>query len=402
MSRRKPALAAGALAISMLAAAVSHGADFTVTPRISSRFEADTNWRLLFDDPKDVVAAIVDASLDLQTETAAHALEISPRVRALQFTNNQNPDREEYGLDVAGQKFWDRWTLFSAGTIERRSAIDTELTQTGLTFSNLNRDAIAINSGVTYEFSPTLAFTASGSWQDVTFEKGVENVLVDFRFWSSSLSGEYHISPSTFLTARFDFSNFEAPETDSSTDTFTIWVGGGFDLGERIDVRARGGMTISELEFQRLDVIQVPGLGPLLREVPDSSTEIDYVIDASLTKEFVASTLEIQYARTLSPSSRGAQSISNQYTVTGTHFLGERTSSQLELDFLERAAEGEADVGLDLEVARVDLRLTWRATPALKLRGGYRFRWRSFRARTATSHGLHFALDYQFDPIRFP
>jgi len=400
MSRRKPALAAGALATLMLAGVASHGANLTVTPMFNSRFEVDTNRRLLFDDPEDAAGAILEFGAEVQSAGPTYDFRATPMARVLQFTNAQNPDREELTLDLTGQRSWERLVFFTSVTAERTAAIDAELSQVGFNFRNLNRDEISIAPGVTYQLTPRWALTGAVFWQDVAFEDDPTSRLIDFRFWSTSLASEYQITPNLSLTSRLELSRFESPESDSNTKTYTAWLGGSANISPKINAEVRAGVNHSELEFQSLDIIQLPGLPPVPRSFSDSRDESGYVVDANLARVHSTLTLKLGYSRTLSPSSRGAQSITDQYSLDARRRLSNRLLLRANVRFLDRTAEGNAVTGLDVEFLTTSLVLNWRATDSLDVRAGYRYRWRSFEDESATGHAVQLSFDYSLEPFR--
>jgi len=290
--------------------------------------------------------------------------------------------------------------VFSSVVAERRSAIDTEITVTGFNFRNVNKDSISIGPGFTYEFSPDLAVTIAGFWQDVGFEDDPNSGLVDFRYWSGSVAAEYRINTSFLLHGRFDFSRFKAPDVNGGTDTYIAWLGTSGQVTRTLEIDVRAGVNFSQLEFESFDVVQVPGFGPILQQVPDSSDEVGYVLNSRIKKRFQLTTLEFEYSRNVSPSSRGAQSVTDEYTLRALRRINDRLSARGKVQFLDRNAEGQLDLGLDVKFLTAELLLIWEATDSLDVRGGYRFRHRSFRQQSADGHGLRLQLSYQFDPLR--
>jgi len=401
MSRRKPALAVGALALLLtMFPCMGDAADYTVTPTVSSKLNADTNRRLFIRDPAGSLAAIFEFATEIEARAPDYVWTAKPRVLLQQFTNERNPDREQLILDFTGQRTWERFAGFIAGDVARRSAIDSELTQTGSEFENVNRHEFSIGPGVTYQLSPQLSVSASGYWQDVAFEENTAGLL-DFRFWSTSITAEYQYSTKSQVNSRFIFSQFESPEAGGTTDTYTIWLGWSSDLSDTLSADLQAGVNFSELTFQEFVLVEIPGLGTVVQTVPDSTNELGYVLDARISKDFNLARLDLLYHRRLSPSSRGAQSVSDEYELTFSKEVTDHLEARAAVRYLDRQSEGQEINALDVTLLRSELSLVWRTSRHTRITSAYEFRRRNLLGGTGESHRLNIKLSYQFEPFRF-
>jgi len=384
----------------LFASGNAHGVDYSVKPVLTSRIEGDTNRRLFSDGGEDVGAAILEYEARIKAQAPRYTWAAKPKVRAQQFSNAQNPDREELILDVNAQHQLPRIALYASGNVERRSAIDSELTQTGFQFNNLNRDQVSIGPGINYQYSPRVSLAANGFWQDVNFEEN-DNGLLDFSYWSGSIGGEYQLDPVTKLNSRLTFSRFTSPSTNGATDTYTAWMGWSGAFSRTLDAELQLGVTYSDLAFDTLTVVQIPGLGQVLQTAPETKQEVGYVVDAAFTKQLRYTMAKLAYRRSLSPSGRGAQSISDEYEVTVSRELTPKVDGRFRFRFIEQNAEAQDIAILDLEYIDWDLTLLWRISRRLTVGTRYNFSRRVFLNGTATSHRVGFQVNYEFNELRF-
>ncbi len=375
--------------------------DVSVQPNLWQRIEFDNNLRLLFDNNDEVAGSITSAGAQLVAATESYSVTLTPRVNFLQFSNAQNPDREDLFGNLLMEKFGEQYSTFLNVSADRRGTIQSELAATGLIVDNLNRDTITVAPGINYQLTPRLGGTLSGSWSDVSFEQAENSRLNDYTFWNSSASARFQWLPRLALTARVDISDFNSPATNGSTRTYIAWVGADAIISPTTTARISAGINHSELEFQSIQLIQFPGLPPFLQSADDDASETGYVVDAAIDKSFETARISATYVRSLSPSSLGAQSLDDDYRISAEKRLTPRLTFRSSVRFIDRVAEGDSQAALDLKFLQAHALFDFSLTRKLRLELGYRYSFREFRGQNADGHALVMTLRYRPDPTTF-
>lgn len=399
MKPKKAGQLAAALVMS-LASATTLGLDVFATPKLNTWIEASTNQLLLFREDRDTAALVVDAGVELTARSETNSLRLFPRARVSRFSQNQNPDREEYFFSGFFEHRRERLTTFVDTQADRQSVLELEGAQTGFSFSNLNRDTFRVTAGATYSYSERIELGLTASMQDVSYEEAARRLLFDFSFTNVNASATYLLDDKTRLTAQFGYSDFKSPDANGATETLIFQIGIFRALSDTLSIDINAGLNHSSLSFQSFELISVPPFGLIFQGTDRTSNEVGYVVNGVLRKSFSWVDTEFNYSRNLNPSSQGSQSIDESYRFAATKEISKRLSVLTDIQYLDRSSEGPNVTGLDVKLLWVRALLSYELTPNLELQTFYRHRTRSFRDQFAATHELRAQIIYSFEPMR--
>lgn len=303
-------------------AAVALDLSWSPQLRIGTRATDNVRWR-----PTSQEAALGfdnGGGLELKAETTDWKSKLNPSFNFRRFAIGKNLDADEYGVKSQHQWLASERLIFGLNLdYERDSTLTTELTDAGLENQVANRDTVSAQPNLTYLWDDRTSLTAGYLYQDVSFDAGTNQQLIDFVYEQVTL-GATHAwrSNITFSVVAFA-SKFNPPDIESKTQTYGGQTGLEYMFSPDLRMNLMLGYVTSDIDFQNRFLAFDPGPPPRLVVVTqdESVSTNGPIANVSIRKDFENVRTKLEYARRVSPSIRGTQQLEDNILFTAEHAL---------------------------------------------------------------------------------
>ncbi|MBX9695765.1 MAG: hypothetical protein K2Z81_25495 [Cyanobacteria bacterium] len=356
--------------------------------RVGTRATDNVLWSL--DESESAWAFDTGGGLLLKMANPEWTSTLNPSFNFRRFAIGENLDADEYGVRSQHEyKITERLQATLQADYTRDSTLSSELADAGERNDVANRDSVTIGPGMNFLLSDVTALSASYLFSDVSFDATAGQGLVDYKFQQWSASGNHYITSqfrvfvSGFITD-FDtapIASFQGvPPTGSETWTYGGMVGVNYDWSSTFSTSGSVGFQTSSTDFVKTSFLPIPGTVPeqvLIVQNPVNEKSNGPIANFGMKKVLEDTRAEFTYARRVSPSIRGAQTVEDDMVLTADHDINRSWLLGFRGGYNMRTAQAEQIGGavrdLNRDQATVGGYLTYRATKELSVRGEYRF-----------------------------
>lgn len=291
---------------------------------------------------------------------------LNPSFNFRRFAIGEDLDADEYGVRSQHQyKVTERLQASLQADYVRDSTLTSELTDAGRRNDVANRDTVTIAPGINYLVTDTTSVNANYLFSDVGFDASPEQGLVDYKFQQWSAGATHFISEQWQLFANFFVTDFEVASTSSETWTYGGTVGASYAWSDSLSTTGSVGYQTASTDFLD-DFLQ-----------PANASAGGPIANFGIKKRFENTRAEFNYARRVSPSARGAQTLEDDMVLTADHDVSRRWRLGFRGGYNMRSAQAEEIGGairdLNRDQASVGGSLIFKATEEISIRGEYRF-----------------------------
>ncbi len=180
------------------------------------------------------LSAGVERGVVRRTETSEFSL--LPHYYAQRFSGDSIPDIDDQRLMAALRLDLERGQLYFDAEYADESTLTTELAETGLIRADASRTTRGTSAAWTFAHSDSREFSASASFQDVSYSGGFATQLNGYRYAAVSANERFMFSPRWALTLGTFVSNFDSPTRGSRSGERGISLGFTFAWTERLNM----------------------------------------------------------------------------------------------------------------------------------------------------------------------
>lgn len=346
-------------------------------------------------------ASITDVQVSAVHAAPDYSVSLQPRGRITRYVKQTELDSDNVFVDLAGTRRFERQDLNGSFRYNKETTLTTERTDSGNLDRNLDRTLIGFDAAWRYFFSDILSVRTSGGISDVSFEEVTGSFFTDYRQSNVGVGLEYGYSERTSLFVNTGINEFDTPDLDSTTTSYTYQFGFSHLFDESLTASLAVGQNIS----RRVSTILVPvlvSLAPLeIENLPrtDKERASGRLIDATVTRRFEQGELVIRWNRFFSPSSQGGRQQREEINADAEWEFSERITGEWNFSYRLQDREGQFATRVDaLDVYETRARVFYALTRELSLELSYRFRHQvsPVTAVSATSNEL--LLGFRFSP----
>lgn len=385
--------------------------DLSWSPQLRLGTRATDNARWTSQDKEAAFGFDMGGGLALKAASDTWNSALNPSFNFRRFAIGEDLDADEYGIRSQHQyKVTERLQASLQADYIRDSTLSSELTDAGRRNDVANRDTVTIAPGFSFLVADSTAVNANYLYSDVGFDAAADQGLVDYKFqqWSAGvthyLSGQWQVFGNFFVT------DFDVASTNSETWTYGGMLGATYAWSDTLSMSGSAGYQTASTDFIERFLAAVPGTNPpqiVLVEQPANSKSKGPIANFAIKKRFENTRAEFNYARRVSPSIRGAQTLEDDMVLSADHDISKRWLVGFRGGYNIRSAQAEEIGGairdLNRNQASLGGSLMWRATEEISIRGEYRFTRQSLTETDARiyTHAMFVTMSFNGSPHIF-
>lgn len=368
-------------------------------PRIEVSTRATDNLRTAIADEEAAWGFDTGGGVAIQAASDTWASRITPAFNVRRFAIGEGADAEEYEVRTSSQ--WAA-TARATATLDldyvRNSTLTTELSDAGRQTTVANRDTLTVAPGVAILVSDATTLNLQFLYSDVSFEQVPGASFQDYDYKQGSVQGTHAITNRFSVFTSIYLSEFRTPANQGKSITYGGQAGVRYGLSDTLDTEFGVGFSQSDIDFQTVQfaglqfdiepLTGVPVLVPAFVLVSSHVTENGPIAQASIHKEFRYTDVRLDYSRAVSPSSLGAQSVSDDIALIFDHRFTRRLSATFQGRYDMRSTESDSVTtgrgNLNRNQVMVSGTVRYRVTEEFTVAATYRF----FRNDISASNGI--------------
>ena len=355
---------AGMVLALVLSAAPSTAVEVSVKPQVRTAVEFNDNRRLTTRPHDSVVGAIVDARASIFLRTPVEELTITPRVRSAGYRGEDGLDTTDGFIDASYRRRTERSEYRLIGNFTKDTALSNDLAETVRVPSNTRRTSFELSPQFDHRFDARTTGSASFTYTDVAFDKGLRAGLADYRYPVFALGLSHSLTERDDASVSAYVARFEAPQFDSQSDTAGVTLALEHRFSDTLDGHAGVGVSVSRLKPSPAT------------DRPDT-TKRSLLFSFSLRKRLERTQFEANLSRAVSPTADGQLVQRDELNVSVRHRFFEKLTGDAELGYLENSGLSRTSSRSDWKARRLELALRYRLSEIWRLDGVYRYRYRS-------------------------
>ncbi len=367
------------------------GAQWSIEPQFRTAGEFTDNLRLSSDSSQSVWTLRLSASAGIDYATELLKITALPRYEHARFFSDEPIDKTFNNfflpLSTSYRTEVDRFSFDVS--INRDNALVSELEETGVVTSFLQRNSRNIQGSWDRSFTETFTSQTNYEFRDVNFERTSSSNLSDFQAHSGAIGATYQWSEETEVQMMVRYSNLHAPQNSFRSQS------PGFDL--RVAQRVFETLSLSGSGGLRYVLTTFSGDGQRIKD-----KNLIGLFNIRLDKEWERSQLTVGYSRTLNPSGLGVLFVTDQANLRIEHQLTQR----LEVSILGRFIKNDT-VGSSASTNGTNNSQFWQVAPSMSWRltenwswdSSYRYAQRKIKGSSegrAQSNTVNMALTYRW------
>lgn len=273
---------------SFLGLTAAHALEWQTSPTVSLMSTNDSNYRLLTSNEREVSSSRIDANASITGSSDRVTLELRPRVRAINFSDDREFDRTDQFLYSSVAVGSERQRVTLSADFVRDGTLTNALDDTGFTEVDAERDRSIFGldwAAATSEFG---TFVVALNSHTVEYrDELIASPLTDYDYASIALSYAHRLSERSTLTVSLTGGQLDTVSTSSDSDNVGLSVAFERALSDSLTMRIGAG----QYETRRPDSF--------------SSDERDSSLDFSLEKRWDRWTLTTGLSADVEPSAFG-------------------------------------------------------------------------------------------------
>jgi len=371
-------------------ASLALGAQWSVEPTFRSEGQFYDNLRLSTLPHHNVWAMKFSPRVDLSYATEVLTLTASPKYEFARYFSADPIERtfNNFFLPLAGTYRTEVDRLGLDTSIHRDNALLSELAETGLVTRFIPRTSKNIQGRWDRFVNERMTVQSSYQFTDVNYDQKGQNRLFDYQVHTGTLGAEYQWTEGTNFHSTAFYSNFHSPQTGFRSQTPGVELGVTHQLFETVSFSGSGSLRYirSTVDFngQR-----------------QKNTNLTWLFNMSLDKDWERSHLTVGYGRTLSPSGFGVLLVTDRVNFGVDH----QFTHALKLTLQGSFTKNDTTAGSSSGRSRISNSQYWQGGPALSWRMTEHWSWDlSYRyglrknkrssSGTAHSNNVNIAMTY--------
>lgn len=357
--------------------------------------------------------------LRLQAMSPEWQSTITPAFNFRRFAFGENADADEYNVRTQHQWAFNERALATLNVdYVRDSTLTTEVTDFGRINSAVNRDTVMVNPGIVLALDERTQVNLGFMFSDVAFEAAQGSGFVDYDYKQATTQVNHAYNEALTFFATAYVSGFRTPDTGGSSFTYGGQGGVTHRYSETLEGDFAVGYTTSDIDFleQRVTGFQFIGFDPvtgtplflpIVALVESNASNSGPIASANIRKTFDRTRAELIYARAVSPSTGGAQTLSDDIQLTVEHDLSARLKVGLRGGYNMRSTESDdlqfSARQLNRNQALVGGNITYRFTRETAIVASYRFIWNELDDPSRSIYGntVFMTLTYNGEPQHY-
>jgi hypothetical protein len=400
---RRTAAAAGALALTLPAAAVA----WETVPEIRMTVEGDDNVVLRADDVGWASRTVLDLRATLTNRNPRGHVFFEPRVVADTYleSEHRNLRTEDLHLRAGGQRRGERRAAGFRAIASRENLIRSEFADvfpedpdleipiedvgTGrLEFFGEDRTMYVAGGNLDFEMSERNRFRIDLQHRDVSYSRDGDLPVRRSAFDDSRLMMEIarRMDQNAQVSARLYVSQYNAERTDNTTDTVGVEAVLNRPLSEVWTLNLAAGMQRSDYSLLRDELDRV------------ENVDTNMTLGLGLQKRAERSILSFYLGHRVDPSASGYLVVRDEARVSVDHEITQRLTTQIGVRLLRSRTLDDVSRIEDRNHARFQASFEWAMNPRLFLISGYRFTTQEFvreETRRADSNMVYLGMAYR-------
>lgn len=406
------------------------GVELSMQPQVQVGTRATDNLRSTSTDEEAAWGFDTGASATLSAASDTWSSIARPSFNLRRFLIGENADADEYNVRTKS-----RWSPVINATASlgfdylRDSTLTTEETDLGGRQNDIiSRDTFNVQPSLQYFWNDQTTVNLGLAYSTVSFEDRPGTSFSDYDYkqinvgvthvYSDALVVYINAHVSEFVAGPKDFLLTNAVLTSGSVaQTYGGRLGVQYRLSPTLDADFAVGSDLTKSKadttvvFDKPLVVVDPNTGAIRfiseQKTVDKSTDTGLVANASIKKTFSNSRAKFDYSRAVSPSSRGAQTVSDDIALTLDHDLSRRWVVGWRGIYNMQTTQTEAISNNTSSLNRDQLFFTtwvrYRISEELSVNASYRFIWNEFGSpsRSVYNNGLYVTFTYLGQPYNY-
>jgi hypothetical protein len=368
------------LVLTVLFTEKTYGDDFRFAASLDLREEYNDNVFFTEADQEEDFRTIISPKIELSERTERLEARADARVaQNIWAENDELNDLDQFYRGKLQYLCSPRFSVSAEGGYTRDSQIDRDITATGLLAGTSIRERKRFGASGNYMMSELTSIALSYEYEEEDFN---DQDRTDFDLHSARLSLNRNLSDLMPLTAgRVDFGFARYDSSPSELDSYSMTIGGSYELHETLSVNLDVGAryTRSEFNVQRSETVFVPFPPFLVTVVTQDKEKTDNwgglgQLAISYTGELTTANLVAFHD--LRPASGRSGSVQRTYfrLDVGRRFTYQLRGSLSAEYFLNKSDRGDFSAeDIDEETFQINPRLRYSFTEDLSIEAGYSY-----------------------------
>ncbi|MCA1805475.1 MAG: outer membrane beta-barrel protein [Xanthomonadaceae bacterium] len=380
-------------------------AEWVAEPSIQLRGEYNDNVRLTTTDHGSSWAATLDPRLHLARRTQLWDLGANARLRGTRYTGEHNLDTVDQFLDASLQRRFERGSFDASAGYVRDTTLQNEFLDqdTGLVTNQIDRTSRNLRLAGKGMFNERTFLEAAVSYRDLEYEDGARSNLLDYDYFTPSLTLSHQLNAKTRLFGVLSHSRLDYDsdsEFESKTDSLQLGASHKFTetwtLSGSVGSRRTRTSSLVQVAIPCPDPFGFLTCGSTLE--PRDSRTTGLVYNLSLERELETGNISLSASRSVTPSSTGSETDTTTVNLSGSHRFTPQLSARLVVSYLQSETVGGTSTQADADRYRVSPSLRWQLDRDLALSAGYHYTrvTRDTVTDDADSNAVYVSLGYSW------
>ncbi len=285
-------------------------AEWSATPSLSTKGVYNSNL-LLSTGKNEVWGYWVTPAIEFKGATEVLEVEGETRADFVQYFGDQNRDFTNVYFPLRTSYRADRHTLAFEGGFTRDNTLQGELLSTGLVLAFTQRSMWTANPSWRVGITDRLSWRSGYNFTDTTYQDGTRLGLVDYQVHGGTAGPTYNLTELDQIQLTGEYTLVRIPSIGLENTYYGAQGGWTHDFGDQLTGSVSGGgrFVRSNQDFR--------GAGTL------TSDEVVWVYNASLSKRFERTTVQVDGVRMINPSGFGRLLQTDRIGATLVHNLTE-------------------------------------------------------------------------------
>lgn len=393
---------------SLFASAQTPALELSVSPEFNLGSRATDNVLFSANDVQDALGFDTGGRLNLLAETPTLRSNVTPDFNFRRFAVGDNLDADEYGIRSQHQwKANDRLTAALQADYYQDSTLSTELTDAGRQNNVSDRETVNLQPSLVLALDALTQLNASYAYTDITTDAAANAGLVDYSYQMATLGASRIVSDDWQVFATGFISWFDVPSQRSFTTTYGVQTGATWAVDGATRISTSIGYLTSDIDYVDLVPVLVFDPAPriLLLTFDRQASTDGPIASVSVERQFEHLRVSGKYARQVSPTLRGAQSLEDAMDVRLDYDWSPEVALFAYGQYAMRSAQADVNQAASEDLNRDQFNasggIAWRATRLTTIRAEYRYATSesNLAQSVANVHSLFVTVNYRFDPF---
>jgi hypothetical protein len=363
------------------------------------------NLYLTPSDHESVTGTVITPQLDLGARETHWKANAMARLRAVGYSGDTEPDREEQYYSLTGRYALPRSQFDFSGhyridPLRADGIIDPDL---GVPLRQTDRESHSVAPSATFRLTELTRLQIGYQHTDVSYAQGTQANLFDYTDQSASLTLSSQLDPRSTVSLVAAFAKYEIPDVRRVVKTASYQLGIDRMLSEttRVSLAAGTRRTVTDDIVTQCTVFFIVCMAT--EDVQITSRKSGNIFSLGLERTLDRTRLNLNLRRSVQPTGSATQVQADSVTLRLDHSLTPRLKLEAGASGYDYSGIGVSAFDIDRRVYQLSSSLRWRWTEDLSVAAGYTYTEQKYENRvdTATSNAVHLSLRYQWGYWRF-